>query len=514
VSFTAESRETESKETWPDRNRQEKSRKTLSYTLGELEELENVTAMSRSLIPNELIGRRDEEAQERDVSPSTRHTNAISAMRQVSTPRQASSGFLSSLPTSEGINESYSDKPILANAAPSAPITKLENVTELQRSLISPELLKKNKKKFKSSSKSLQTSFRCPKCGIETHQKVSSKGLKKFSKKSNLPHPITNESVQEGRCLTCFPLAKEEITSGTIVDRAADGESVISNVTSGTRIDRGDGMKGTYDGELNSNNERDGRGIMTWDNGHLYNGEWRDDQRHGYGAYIFPDGSHFIGEFRSGRMEGKGVYEYATGDKYVGQYKNNKREGWGKYQYASGAEYVGQFRENKRDGHGTYAYPNLGGLYEGDWRDDKQEGHGTETSRTGDWYEGEFRDGMKDGIGTYHYVTGDSYNGEWRRDQREGHGTYFHKKTGTQYIGEFRNGVRDGKCTRLLSDGTFEVGFYSEGKRVREGLRWSQDRTKAFLLVGESVQNELPLEEADRIAKGLGLATPKHYDEE
>lgn len=49
-----------------------------------------------------------------------------------------------------------------------------------------------------------------------------------------------------------------------------------------------DGSK--YEGQLNMDGSRDGKGIMYLNNGDVYCGDWSNGQFHGFGSYIFANG--------------------------------------------------------------------------------------------------------------------------------------------------------------------------------------------------------------------------------
>lgn len=38
-------------------------------------------------------------------------------------------------------------------------------------------------------------------------------------------------------------------------------------------------LEGTYTGQVNRSNERHGRGIMTYENGDIYDGEWKKNKK-------------------------------------------------------------------------------------------------------------------------------------------------------------------------------------------------------------------------------------------
>lgn len=82
------------------------------------------------------------------------------------------------------------------------------------------------------------------------------------------------------------------------------------------------------------NDKKNGRGVMQFANGNLYDGEWKDDDRHGKGVHYWKDfskyhGDRYDGEWVEGKFNGKGVYYFASGNKYDGELKNDKRHGKG-----------------------------------------------------------------------------------------------------------------------------------------------------------------------------------------
>jgi hypothetical protein len=81
-------------------------------------------------------------------------------------------------------------------------------------------------------------------------------------------------------------------------------------------------------------------------------------------------------------------------------------------------------------------------------------------------------------------------------------------ENGDVYEGGWSNGFKDGPGMYRWRDGEVDVSRYSSDYRVGEGVRWSGDRKRAFRLVRGNVQDEIDLDESDRIAAGLGLSTP------
>ena len=53
----------------------------------------------------------------------------------------------------------------------------------------------------------------------------------------------------------------------------------------------------------------------------------------GEGKLTYADGDMYEGEWKDGKMEGHGTYYYADGDQYVGDWRDDKRHGYGKVVY-------------------------------------------------------------------------------------------------------------------------------------------------------------------------------------
>ena len=125
----------------------------------------------------------------------------------------------------------------------------------------------------------------------------------------------------------------------------------------------------------------------------------------------------------------------------------------------------------------------------------------------GSIYRGGVLDGMQHGQGEWRSADGDAYVGEFARGVFEGRGQYTDGK-GNVYEGGFLGGVFHGKGTYKYADGRAECTAYEAGREQGEGVRWSQDRARAWRLDNGAVAEELSLQAAADIAAGLGLAVP------
>ena len=194
-------------------------------------------------------------------------------------------------------------------------------------------------------------------------------------------------------------------------------------------------------GELGADGKTpEGRGVMVYASGDMYEGQWKAGKREGQGTTRYAIGNVYVGQYKANTKEGEGKFCYATGDVYEGQYKAGKHEGKGKYSSANGNVYEGQYKANMREGQGTESYAN-GDVYDGEWKADKREGQGTYRSASGNVYEGEWKADNKEGRGKYTFANRDVYEGQWMANMKKGQGTMRYadgtKKVGHWYAGEF-----------------------------------------------------------------------------
>lgn len=76
----------------------------------------------------------------------------------------------------------------------------------------------------------------------------------------------------------------------------------------------------------------------------------------------------YQGEYRNGMREGRGVLTFNNGDVYVGEFLMNKRQGQGRYTYKSnGTVEEGSYVDGKPHGHIRTHWPASGSLFEGEY---------------------------------------------------------------------------------------------------------------------------------------------------
>ena len=205
-----------------------------------------------------------------------------------------------------------------------------------------------------------------------------------------------------------------------------------------------------YEGEF-VNNLKNGIGVMVWQSGDKYIGEWKAGNITGKGKLIYKDGRIYEGDFLKDQIEGKGTMIYKDGSKYIGDFKNGLKNGQGKYTYANGTieegEFINSIYQNPmnasytcvkgdcNNGIGTYNFaygPRTS--YTGQFKDGKPDGEGSFIEND-DIYKGHFEKGKKNGNGILTVKNGSTYTGIWKKDELI-EGTFTDNK-GTIYTGQF-----------------------------------------------------------------------------
>ncbi|KOO27242.1 morn repeat [Chrysochromulina tobinii] len=79
-----------------------------------------------------------------------------------------------------------------------------------------------------------------------------------------------------------------------------------------------------YEGELNKDGKREGRGTCRFASGESYEGEWRHGKMDGRGCFKMLDGDMYGGTWKNGLKDGPGTYYYASGNADVVNYSGGE----------------------------------------------------------------------------------------------------------------------------------------------------------------------------------------------
>ncbi|RFU74989.1 morn repeat [Trichoderma arundinaceum] len=193
--------------------------------------------------------------------------------------------------------------------------------------------------------------------------------------------------------------------------------------------------------------EPHGKGIMRYDDGSVYEGQWENGQYSGTGKYTTKD------------------------EEYVGTWSNGIRVGRGRLTTNGGTRtYDGWFEAGKRSGTGTLKYGSTGVSYSGEWKDDVPKGKGTWRWANGDWWEGTWggtwgKDAIGKGRTLSHYKEGGSYEGETLGPKFTGQAKVI-SKSGNVYRGMCRDNQKHGDGTLKTTDGMLYEGSWHNGKKT------------------------------------------------
>jgi hypothetical protein len=124
---------------------------------------------------------------------------------------------------------------------------------------------------------------------------------------------------------------------------------------------------GDYEGDMNADNQPNGRGVMRYDNGHVYQGEWVNGKPHGHGTMTYSKGT-YRGNWQDGMRDGVGTFVQGDGNVTKGHWTQNTIDN-GQILYMNGDVYNGHLRFGLRHGVGTLTRRDGTSVY-GVWEDD------------------------------------------------------------------------------------------------------------------------------------------------
>lgn len=102
------------------------------------------------------------------------------------------------------------------------------------------------------------------------------------------------------------------------------------------------GVEGHYVGTWDTHKHRPhGQGVMKWDNGITYDGEWLDGKYHGFGSKLYSRGGGYKGHWKLGQREGEGINLYGGKwgyDRWEGPFVGDVPHGKGTMYFPGGSD--------------------------------------------------------------------------------------------------------------------------------------------------------------------------------
>lgn len=188
---------------------------------------------------------------------------------------------------------------------------------------------------------------------------------------------------------------------GAFKDGRPCGQGVMKYTYSIPGSNGSDYEEATYIGTWRAG-KREGQGTMTWNDGTVFTGLWRNDMRY-EGEQRFLDGTLYRGSFLNDKLHGEGKLLFSNGIIFSGSFYQGVASSVGKLLSPNGDIYYGQHRGFVREGQGKLITFN-DHEYEGGWSNDKKNVYGRSVDRTtGDVYCGEYADGKRTGRGRFYH---------------------------------------------------------------------------------------------------------------
>ena len=197
----------------------------------------------------------------------------------------------------------------------------------------------------------------------------------------------------------------------------------------------GDSYEGECRGEEGTKHGKGTFRRTDKDNGFTMKGTWKNDELNGDGVLTFNDGDEYKGGFKNGEHHGHGTYTFNNAKEedcrqYTGEWKLGKKHGLGRMEYKDGSHYVGEWQHNEPTGQGRATYVDEDFVeYAGTLKNGTIHGVGTLTYRNGQVYCGFLKQGKRHGLGELVELDGTRWVGEWRDDQKHGIGSTYHYET-------------------------------------------------------------------------------------
>eukprot|EP01084_Bolivina_argentea_P283306 485148_1 len=188
---------------------------------------------------------------------------------------------------------------------------------------------------------------------------------------------------------------------------------------------------------------------ITFGDGNVYEGEWKNNMKHGQGKCVYKNGDVYVGSWKNDKKDGNGKLVYHNGRIVEGEWKNDAANGFVKTIHTNGEVFEGQVINGSANGQGKYFYKQSGNVYDGTLKNDKINGYGDICKRRilrgakmtygkGGYYQGQWVNEKAQGQGQCLFPNGDFYEGEWKNNKRDGYGTYKYSN-GTLKKGQWRN---------------------------------------------------------------------------
>ena len=313
------------------------------------------------------------------------------------------------------------------------------------------------------------------------YETLTGKGRVIFSNSLKYFGPVKNGLLETGpqdkekdkekkeKCIILFP-------DGT----KYEGEIHSNQITGEGKYYFPSGAK--YTGNV-LNGLRDGYGRYFSPEGVTYEGEWKDGLKHGKGT-MKTEAMTYEGNWEFGNIHGKGKIKWENGNIFEGEFKENHLNGYGyMIWYDLLEKYIGKWKDDKQNGNGIHIWYEPQG----------------ELKEMRNRYVGQWKNGARNGYGVFFYSNGARYEGEWKNNLKNGFGIILYEE-GKKYIGRFEEDRLVDKYNELNEEEVIKLyeDFIINKKRNEKNKEKEKDKINSL----NSLNSLNILELKKKISKG------------
>lgn len=135
------------------------------------------------------------------------------------------------------------------------------------------------------------------------------------------------------------------------------------------------------------------------------------------------DGCRYIGSWYNGFPNGKGQLTYPNGNILTGTFKDGQAYGTCKIEYNNGYIFEGEFMDGKRNGHGRLT-TSCGDIFDCEYVNDEATGYGKYVKPGKYEFEGMFKAWMPNGFGRKKFYNGYIFEGRYKNGNVVGAGVF------------------------------------------------------------------------------------------
>ena len=265
-------------------------------------------------------------------------------------------------------------------------------------------------------------------------------------------------------------------TSKNLRKRKNSSTSILSNISNAYIIHHPKGyfqykhLNYIYLGKSDNKNNKNGFGIITYEDKSKIIGNFINDKLNGYAKFIDLH-SIYTGNYIESIPKGFGIYIKDNISTVGDDWEKNHLNGIGIQIYGYYTYYQGDFNKSVKEGVGLYHW-NDDTICFGEWSDDKMNGYGVIKYANGNIYVGEFKNNSIEGWGEFLWNDGKYFWGEYKNGLKHGFGIYvIDFKKCISYIGFWEYGQTSGFGIKI-NDNEMIVGIWKDGRRLNHLRYW------------------------------------------